>query len=252
MLEKNDFLNRLTRLKEYSDTEGRALTQEEVMKYFEGTDLSEEQTVMVLDYIQTRRDEMPELTEAEQIYLEEYRKTIPPEGTGPYLESYLATVARVATEYAGRGVSLEDLIQEGNIGLMAAMEALPEDVAPEEEKRLIEGGIRKTLSAMLEEQEQLQVTDEKVVGQVKDLINKIKALTEELGYKPSIDEVSHFLDMKVEEIKRLLILAGEEVEEDEPEEEESDELAAETVHHHHEHHHEHGDDCDCGHEHQHH
>ena len=63
-----------------------------------------------------------------------------------------------------------------------------------------------------------------VADKLNELSDNIKKLSEELGDKVSLEELSAFTDMPVEEIEELLKLAGEKIEdEEEPKEEEKKE-----------------------------
>lgn len=63
----------------------------------------------------------------------------------------------------------------------------------------------------LESQTEMKLQDRKMADKVNDLEDNIKKLTEEMGRKITIDELSHFTDISEEEIEDILKLAGEEV-----------------------------------------
>ena len=72
---------------------------------------------------------------------------------------------------------------------------------------------------LIEEHTEVHRRDKKMVEQVTALDEGIKALTEELGRKVTIDELALYMGMSEEEISDVLRLMGEENEESEETEE---------------------------------
>ena len=68
----------------------------------------------------------PRLSEAEQVELLKRAADGDQEATLRLLEAYLQHVVPIAKDYADRGVALLDLIQEGNVGLISALDKLNE------------------------------------------------------------------------------------------------------------------------------
>jgi DNA-directed RNA polymerase specialized sigma subunit len=73
--------------------------------------------------------------------------------------------------------------------------------------------IRQSIQALIEEYTDSSSRDKKMVEQVKFLDESITKLTEELGRKVTIDELSVYMGMTEEEINDILRLTGEEPEE---------------------------------------
>ena len=65
---------------------------------------------------------MPLLTAAEEVSLAKALEHGDERARGRLIESNLRLVVSVARRYSGRGLSFLDLIQEGNLGLMKAVE----------------------------------------------------------------------------------------------------------------------------------
>ena len=112
-------------------------------------------------------------------------------------------------------VFLGDLIQEGNLGLVIGVEMISNAETAHE---VLTTQIKQSIQALLEEYSELSKRDKKMVEKVNQLDESIKALTEELGRKVSIDELAVYMGMEIEEIEDILKLMGEEPE---PEEEEA-------------------------------
>ena len=83
---------------------------------------------------------------------------------------------------------------------------------------VLETQIQQSIQAFLEEYTEVSNRDKKMVEKVNQLDESIKALTEEMGRKVSIDELAVYMGMEIEEIEDILKLMGEEPE---PEEEEA-------------------------------
>ena len=66
------------------------------------------------------------LTREEEVDLSKRAKAGDMRARQRLIEKNLRLVVSVAKKYRGQGLPFEDLIQEGNIGLMKAVEALPE------------------------------------------------------------------------------------------------------------------------------
>ncbi len=121
----------------------------------------------------------------------------------------LPVVLEIAQSFTGRGLPLGDLVQEGNVGLLLALETLGlrdgETTALSHLRQEIESAV---VQALEEQQTEKQAGD-LLAGRLNELRDGIKKLTDELERKVSIEELSVFLDMPVEEIEDLLKIAGE-------------------------------------------
>ena len=105
-----------------------------------------------------------------------------------------------------RDFFLMDLVQEGNVGLLVALESV---VKAETAEQAIDAAVRETISDFMEEHRVQKHKDNTVVNKV----NRLKAI-EELSDGDDMDfsvaELSAYLDMSVEEIEDILRIAGEE------------------------------------------
>lgn len=167
------------------------------------------------------------LTPEEAEYLEEYENTlknIPPEKPGErevlfqkalkkdeaakkrLAELYMAEVVNTARELRHEEIFIGDMIAEGNIGLLTAMEMLHE---AEDFHAFLCGEIRNAILFMVEQQTDQKQSDNILVEKVRDLETKIKELLEDDDAKYSVEELAAFLDMEVDEIQAVLRLTGE-------------------------------------------
>lgn len=244
-MEQQEFQKRLEELGRLAAEKENRIRAEEVREFLKDMELTEEQMQLVFGYLASRlvtvegyvpqEEEEPEeetpLTPEEEAFLERYEKEMEyltfleeeellalcreaaEEGDGGakarLTEQLLPEVLRTARGFTGRGLPLGDLVQEGNIGLMLAMETFelrPADMTPLDYLRQ---EIRTSISQALEEQQTERQAGDLLAERLNHLRDGIKELSEDLGRKISVEELSMFMDMPVEEIEDLLKLAGE-------------------------------------------
>lgn len=133
------------------------------------------------------------------------------------IESRLRQVVKIAEEYTKFSIPIEELIAEGNLGLLHGMAKAEED----REKLLLPDGtpnIQKFLKILEQEVivaiEQLinQETESKgqemaVLAKTNLLHESAKYLTEENGRIPTVQELSEYAKVSVEEIRQIMDLS---------------------------------------------
>lgn len=245
-MNREEFQEKLAELGNLAAGKGNHLSSTEVKEFFGDMNLNEEQYQLIFAYLAARqvtvegyvalqeeKEEIPLLPEEEH-FLNNYKQALGSllifkkdlvlemckkvEETGDdtaknrLIELMLSEVLRLADEFRGRGMLLGDLVQEGNIGLMLALETL--GLRPEGMSALdyLRQEIRGTIAKAIEDDLSEKQAGDALADKLNDLSDNIKKLSEDLGDKVSIEELSAFTDMSVEEIEELLKLAGEEQE----------------------------------------
>ena len=127
-------------------------------------------------------------------------------------EHYMDYVLELAEDYAHGSLPIQDLVQEGSLGLMVGIDTLGlMDEALTVEAHL-EHEIRRALQEAIREQEDARDTGAQITEKLNKLADSVTKLTEDLGREVTPDELSMYLDMPLEEIEDLLRIAGETIE----------------------------------------
>lgn len=226
---KLQFREKLNGILELGKEKHRVLAMEDVEKYFEEDALSEEQMELVYDYLLSQKiavtgyvkkggtvlekKEEKHFSNEEEAYLETYLEEMsvmrPQNEIEEKLKQYFPKVVEIAKELHNSELFIGDLIQEGNIGLMLAVE---NEGAGETE---ILEGIRQMMQLLVEEQEEVKHQDNKMVEKVKFLDESLKNLTEDLGRKPTLEELADYMEMTEDDVNDIIRLTGEDDDEEE-------------------------------------
>ena len=195
MLDRNAFMETLRAVAEITRTAPEGLSKEEVLKYFEGMELSEEHVEMIYQYLQLppevqtaepepEEEEEPVIVEEEsqeenvyfQMYLDDlsqidemsddemqeaYKKLLAGDAAvvGEICESWLGSIAQMAIPYAEQGANLEDVIQEGNMGLLLKLSELVGAGDVPGVDAILEGAVSAAMIAYTEENMEASVAD---------------------------------------------------------------------------------------------
>ena len=103
-------------------------------------------------------------------------------------------------------IFIGDMIQEGSISLMLALNATGE--GKEDEAKVMEE-VRAGIQTLIESQTETKRQDKKMVERVSELEETIQNMKEEFGREVSAEEVAERLGVTEEELGDILKLAGE-------------------------------------------
>lgn len=127
------------------------------------------------------------------------------------IEGYLSYVVTVARKYMNRGTLLEDLIQEGNIGLMSCLEDTALVSHSDKLKELIQKNIKDYLEAAVGLEIDTDGFENRFLEKIKYISETSKELSEDLGRDPDIYELSDKTKIPLEDLKDILSISGETV-----------------------------------------
>ncbi|HVO11517.1 MAG TPA: RNA polymerase sigma factor RpoD/SigA [Vicinamibacteria bacterium] len=126
------------------------------------------------------------------------------------VESNLRFVVHYAKRYRGLGLSYMDLIHEGSLGLMEAAKRFD----PERNVKFISYAVwwvRQAIFHALSDHTRVFRLPQKLSGQVSRLSNVREQLKSELERQPTTEELAERTSLKPEEVRQLLLAAGDDV-----------------------------------------
>jgi RNA polymerase nonessential primary-like sigma factor len=145
----------------------------------------------------------PLLSADEEKYYARQARSGDESGRQRMIESNLRLVVKISRRYINRGLTLLDLIEEGNLGLIRAVEKFDPDLGFRF-STYATWWIRQTIERAIMNQTRTIRLPIHVVKELNIYLRAARELTQKLDHEPSAEEIAEMLDRPVDDVKRML------------------------------------------------
>lgn len=235
-----EFGKTLEKVKHKARAQQNFITKTEVEEAFAALSLSDEQMEMVYDYLRQNKIGVDEPVDADAFLQEEERDYL-----GSYLEALgaisavtegereaitlsamagdadavrrltelmLPEVSQIAKLYTGQGVSLEDLIGEGNVALSFGVTMLGAAEHADEALGMLTKMIMDAMEESIAENAAEEKSDRKIADKVNKVADAANALQEELRRKVTVEELMEESGLSRKAIEDAVRVSGGKIE----------------------------------------
>ena len=234
------FAQTLEQVRRQAKEQGNCIGEEQVREAFAALELNETQLQMVFEYLTKHKigvgvpaDPEEYLSEEEKDYLQIYMEELmalpcySPGETEVYTraamagdreaaqkltEIYLKDVAQVARLYVGQGVSLEDLIGEGNVALSLGIRLLGSLKTPGEAQGMLMKCVMDAMEEQIRENEDSGRRDQRMADKVNRVAEKARVMAEEMRRKVTPEELAKESGLSLKSILEAIKLCGNQIE----------------------------------------
>ena len=138
-----------------------------------------------------------------------YRKLLEGEAATikPLSDLWLPKVLAITKDYSIHQVNLEDLVQEGNIGLLGGLSRLLGNKQITQVEEYIKESIKKAMEDYIDDTMEEQDWESTVVAKATLVHEATELLTKDLERTPTNSELSEYTRLTIEEIKDIMTLS---------------------------------------------
>lgn len=153
---------------------------------------------------------VPLLTADEEIELAKRMELGDDDAKKRLAEANLRLVVSIAKRYVGRGMLFLDLIQEGNLGLIKAVDKFDYKMGYKF-STYATWWIRQAITRAIADQARTIRIPVHMVETINKLMRVSRQLVQELGREPSAEEIAQQMDMPVDRVREIIKIAQEPV-----------------------------------------
>ncbi len=159
-----------------------------------------------LDQYLREISQYPLITREDEVALAQRIRTGCEESLNKLVRSNLRFVVSVAKKYQNQGVSLSDLINEGNLGLIRAAHKFDETKGIKFISYAV-WWIRQAILQALAEQSRIVRVPLNRAGTLHRIGKRSSALLQELGREPTVEEIAEGMDISQDEVAKTLSIS---------------------------------------------